>query len=61
MKRVYFTEDTAGDDTLHMFQWVRAVTKRYDGLGSRLTMDLSSMVSGLFYPSNATNPDSEAA
>lgn len=40
------------------FEFMRALSERYDGVGSsRTTIDFSSMVSGFFYPVNLTNPD----
>lgn len=40
------------------FEFMRALSERYDGIGSsRTTVDFSSMVSALFYPVNLTNPD----
>ncbi|KAJ2983281.1 hypothetical protein NQ176_g801 [Zarea fungicola] len=50
-------EDKIGDMSMHVYQLIRAATQRYDGLGARLRIDFSSMVSGLFYPINTTNPD----
>lgn len=41
-----------------MFQWARAVSERYDGIGGdRLRLDLSSMVSGYFFPVNISSTD----
>lgn len=40
------------------FEFMRALSERYDGIGSsRTTVDFSSMVSAYFYPVNLTNPD----
>lgn len=40
------------------FEFMRALSERYDGIGSsRTTIDFSSMVSAFFYPVNLTNPD----
>lgn len=40
------------------FEFIRALSERYDGIGSsRTTIDFSSMVSAFFYPVNLTNPD----
>lgn len=40
------------------FEFMRALSERYDGIGSsRTTIDFSSMVSAFFYPINLTNPD----
>lgn len=40
------------------FEFMRALSERYDGIGSsRTTIDFSSMVSAYFYPVNLTNPD----
>lgn len=57
VKGTFFGKERLGDNSMHMYQWVRAVGQRYDGLGARLKLDFSSMVSGLFYPINTTNPD----
>ena len=41
------------------FEFIRALSERYDGIGSsRTTIDFSSMVSAFFYPVNLSNPDS---
>lgn len=40
------------------FEFIRALSERYDGIGSsRTAIDFSSMVSAFFYPVNLTNPD----
>ncbi|KAG8165956.1 hypothetical protein KVR01_004508 [Diaporthe batatas] len=40
------------------FEFIRALSERYNGIGSsRTTIDFSSMVSAFFYPINLTNPD----
>lgn len=40
------------------FEFIRALSERYDGIGSsRTIIDFSSMVSAFFYPVNLTNPD----
>ncbi|POS68508.1 hypothetical protein DHEL01_v213098 [Diaporthe helianthi] len=40
------------------FEFIRALSERYDGIGSsRTTVDFSSMVSAFFYPVNLSNPD----
>ncbi|KAJ6789053.1 hypothetical protein PWT90_08314 [Aphanocladium album] len=40
-----------------LFDWMRAVTRNYDGIGrDRLRVDFSSMVSGLFFPFNYSSP-----
>ncbi|ATY66865.1 hypothetical protein A9K55_000489 [Cordyceps militaris] len=57
VKRALSADHKIGDGGLHMAQWVRAAAQRYDGLGARLKLDFSSMVSGLFYAMNTTNPD----
>ncbi|KAH8783053.1 hypothetical protein F5883DRAFT_537777 [Diaporthe sp. PMI_573] len=42
------------------FEFMRALSERYDGIGSsRTTVDFSSMVSAFFYPVNLSNPDSK--
>ncbi|KAF3065123.1 hypothetical protein GL218_01758 [Daldinia childiae] len=41
-----------------MFEWARAASQRYQGIGSsRVILDYSSVVSAFFYPINLTNPD----
>lgn len=57
VKSTFLGEDKVGDMSMHVYQLIRAATQRYDGLGARLRLDFSSMVSGLFYPINTTNPD----
>ncbi|OAA40239.1 hypothetical protein ISF_09817 [Cordyceps fumosorosea ARSEF 2679] len=57
VKRAFSRAQRLGDGALLMAQWVRAAAQRYDTLGARLRLDFSSMVSGLFYPVNTTNPD----
>lgn len=57
VKRTFLDKEKIGDGSMNLYQWVRAAAQRYDGLGARLKLDFSSMVSGLFYPINATNPD----
>lgn len=43
-----------------LFEWLRAVTLRYNGIdGSRIVVDFSSMIHAGFYPTNLTNPDPE--
>ena len=43
-----------------LFEWLRAVTLRYNGIdGSRIIVDFSSMIHAGFYPTNLTNPDPE--
>ncbi|KKY31587.1 hypothetical protein UCDDA912_g08451 [Diaporthe ampelina] len=40
------------------FEFMRALSERYQGIGSsRTAVDFSSMVSAFFYPVNLTNPD----
>lgn len=46
------------DGSVANFEFIRALSERYDGIGSsRTTIDFSSMVSAFFYPVNLTNPD----
>ncbi|KAH9899006.1 hypothetical protein F4778DRAFT_181677 [Xylariomycetidae sp. FL2044] len=41
-----------------MFQWARAASQRYLGIGaSRVRLSYSSMISAFFYPLNLTNPN----
>ena len=50
------------DERTRMLEYMRAVSQRYDGIGSsRVALDYSSMVSALFYPVNLTNPDPKMA
>lgn len=56
VKRALSGAQRLGDGALHMAQWVRAAAQRYDGLGARLKLDFSSMVSGLWYPINTASP-----
>ncbi|KAI1658268.1 hypothetical protein F4813DRAFT_357890 [Daldinia decipiens] len=43
---------------ISMFEWARAASQRYQGIGSsRVILDYSSMISAFFYPINLTNPD----
>jgi hypothetical protein len=54
--RTELYDNTMGRFSLAMFQWVRAVVERYDGVGAdRLRIDFSSMVSGLFFPINISS------
>ncbi|KAM0250261.1 hypothetical protein ACHAP5_002320, partial [Fusarium lateritium] len=54
--RTELYDKTMGRFGLAMFQWVRAVAERYDGVGAdRLRIDFSSMVSGLFFPVNISS------
>ncbi|KAI6776639.1 hypothetical protein HG530_000584 [Fusarium avenaceum] len=56
MIRTELHHKTMGGFRLAMFQWVRAVAERYDGVGAdRLRIDFSSMVSGLFFPVNISS------
>ncbi|KAJ6784701.1 hypothetical protein PWT90_00444 [Aphanocladium album] len=57
VKGIFSEPEKTGDSSMHVYQWARAASERYDGLGARLKLDFSSMVSGLFYPVNTTNPD----
>ncbi|KAL1874213.1 hypothetical protein VTK73DRAFT_540 [Phialemonium thermophilum] len=46
------------NSNLATFEYLRAVTQRYWGIGgSRVIVDFSSMISAFFYPLNLTNPD----
>ncbi|GAB0137645.1 hypothetical protein EsDP_00005902 [Epichloe bromicola] len=41
-----------------LFQWTRAVSEQYDGIGGdRVRLDFSSMVSGYFFPVNISSTD----
>ncbi|WYZ43339.1 hypothetical protein EsH8_VI_001038 [Colletotrichum jinshuiense] len=43
---------------IDMFEWSRAVSQRYDGIGGgRVRLDFGAMVSGLWYPLNVSNPN----
>ncbi|KZL71114.1 hypothetical protein CT0861_03860 [Colletotrichum tofieldiae] len=55
--RTPYQEDREGA-SIDLFEWVRAVSRRYDGIGAgRVTLEFGRMVSGLWYPVNVTNPD----
>lgn len=46
---------------LSLFEYIRDVSARYDGIGaSRVRLDYSSMVSAYFYPANLSNPDRDS-
>lgn len=57
VKSTLHEEEKIGDYSMYVYQWIRAAGLRYDGLGARVKLDFSSMVSGLWYPVNMTNPD----
>ncbi|CAG7558948.1 unnamed protein product [Fusarium equiseti] len=60
MMRSEMRDDAMNDEDLSMFQWIRGVGERYDGIGGgRLRIDFSSMVSGLFFPINISSTDPE--
>lgn len=60
MMRTEMRNRTMNDQDLSMFQWIRGVGERYDGVGGgRLRIDFSSMVSGLFFPINISSTDPE--
>ncbi|KAK2609088.1 hypothetical protein QQS21_002315 [Conoideocrella luteorostrata] len=43
---------------MNLFQWARAVSERYEGIGGdRARVDFSSMVSGYFFPINISSTD----
>ncbi|KAI6090302.1 hypothetical protein F4821DRAFT_229019 [Hypoxylon rubiginosum] len=45
---------------ISMFEWARAASQRYQGIGSsRVLLDYSCMLSAFFYPINMANPDPE--
>ncbi|TDZ24849.1 Uncharacterized protein Cob_v002500 [Colletotrichum orbiculare MAFF 240422] len=47
-----------GRGGVDMFEWTRAVSQRYDGIGGgRVRLDFSGMVSGFWYPLNVSNPN----
>ncbi|KAK4112564.1 hypothetical protein N656DRAFT_845315 [Canariomyces notabilis] len=53
---------TEGYTRVHTLELVRALAQRYHGIGGgRVVVDYSSMVSGLFYDVNLTNPDASRA
>ncbi|KAI0887573.1 uncharacterized protein GGS22DRAFT_111438 [Annulohypoxylon maeteangense] len=57
-KRPPMDESGSENDLISGFEWVRAASQRYNGIGSsRVVLDYSSMVSAFFYPINLTNPD----
>ncbi|KYK58495.1 hypothetical protein DCS_05511 [Drechmeria coniospora] len=50
--------DKSPYDPMKPFQWARAASERYDGIGGhRLTLDFSSMVSAFFFPVDLSNTD----
>lgn len=54
--RTLLIDDKIGDfRSTYVFSWARAVAERYDGLGDRLRVDFSSMVSGFFFPINISS------
>ena len=56
VREVPFKERLAQDDTAR-YQWMRAISQKYDGIGrDRVRIDFSSMVSGLFFPFNYSSP-----
>ncbi|KAJ4124284.1 hypothetical protein NW768_009643 [Fusarium equiseti] len=60
MMRTEMRNVTMNDQDLSIFQWIRGVGERYDGIGGgRLRIDFSSMVSGLFFPINISSTDPE--
>jgi hypothetical protein len=53
-----FVNEFNGNETMPLFEVIRAVSHRYDGIGAdRVALDFSSMVSAFFFPVNVTNPD----
>ncbi|OAA76095.1 hypothetical protein LEL_05779 [Akanthomyces lecanii RCEF 1005] len=59
VREIPFKERLAPDDTAR-YQWMRAVSPNYDGIGrNRVRIDFSSMVSGLFFPFNYSSPYSD--
>lgn len=58
MTRSAIHEDKSFESNMHPFQWARAVSERYDGIGGdRIRLDFSSMVSAYFFPVNISNTD----
>jgi hypothetical protein len=56
LTRTVVQEDKMTDNGLAMYQWARAASQRYDGIGAgRIKLDYSSMVSGFFYPINISS------
>ncbi|RYP13053.1 hypothetical protein DL767_010926 [Monosporascus sp. MG133] len=58
-----FSDQPGGkaDQARDLFQFVRAITHRYDGFdSSTVKLGFSRMVSAYFYPVNLTNPDPDA-
>ncbi|KAI2465989.1 hypothetical protein F4781DRAFT_407158 [Annulohypoxylon bovei var. microspora] len=57
-KRPSMDEPGSEDGRISGFEWARAASQRYNGIGSsRVVLDYSSVVSAFFYPINLTNPD----
>ncbi|KAJ4267230.1 hypothetical protein NW762_003332 [Fusarium torreyae] len=60
MTRTELIDNMIGNVGLGIFQWIRAVGERYNGIaGDRLRIDFSSMVSGLFFPINISSTIAE--
>ncbi|KAF4973257.1 hypothetical protein FSARC_412 [Fusarium sarcochroum] len=56
MTRTELYDNMIENAGLAIFQWIRAVGERYNGIaGDRLRIDFSSMVSGLFFPINISS------
>ncbi|KAI1460549.1 hypothetical protein F4805DRAFT_416301 [Annulohypoxylon moriforme] len=57
-KRPSMDQPGSEDNAISGFEWARAASQRYHGIGSsRVILDYSSVVSAFFYPINLTNPD----
>ncbi|EFQ33071.1 hypothetical protein CGRA01v4_13287 [Colletotrichum graminicola] len=58
MLRRPWMDQVEGEYGMNLFEWARAVSQRYDGIGAgRVRLDFGGMVSGLWYPLNVTNPN----
>ncbi|KAJ6440701.1 Rho guanine nucleotide exchange factor scd1 [Purpureocillium lavendulum] len=58
IKRTSLRKDKDIEELMNPYQWARAVTERYDGIGGdRVRIDFSSMVSAFWFPVNISNTD----
>ena len=58
IKRTVLRKDKREEELMNPYQWARAVTERYDGIGGdRVRIDFSSMVSAFWFPVNISNTD----
>ncbi|OAQ78555.1 hypothetical protein VFPBJ_06676 [Purpureocillium lilacinum] len=55
--RSVMPQDKVFKEDMLMYQMARAASREYEGLGGRLRLDFSSMVSGFFFPINVSSTD----